>query len=755
MGSLSEYRDLRPIGKGKFSTVCQAYRKSDNLAVAIKNIHGFSKLSDTKRSKTLREVSLLGKVQHPNIIQFIEAFEEESALHIVFEWASAGDLKRQIHKMRKRKSRFSERLIWKYFLQISEAIEHMHAQRVMHRDLKPANIFLTRKGVIKVGDLGLGRELSQNTTAAFSKVGTPLYMSPEVLTGKGYEWKSDVWSLGCILYELAVLRSPFKEPGIKLHDLFKKIAKGIFEPVEGYSRELRDLTQNMINVDPNVRPAMKAVCRFARTMTVKLAKEARLRMREQENKDKENALAEARAQQERARVAALRKAQAKAAHKELWRLRGVLEQDGDALVQKLQILDYEARFIGRKSLSMQLENSAVARAAAWWWRRWRRERPFDRCYFVLPIILQPTELKMDRSKSKPETWQWNDASALFGWLLGLLQKPFPPVNVLDSDILLKPVALANMLLLTLDQVGIADSLLKSTSSSLVVRGYGAPVLSLLNATADLCIERREGWAPKDIQYGVEVDECVPDAEVLDMEADAPDEASSSEEEEAAAAAAPLLDNSNNLDHNHSIIPRMEDPVLVAEWRQETARLSKQLRRISHVQLPEWRYNLQANVQRLRWLLDASNWRKPFEALSAEISARTSLIAGYEAELMSDVAALAEEYAAKLSRLRDVTAVVEQRSTAVSLATEKLAFMTDACDAMEQQLEERKSELSSHNAVTKIRSAIGKIKQETKDMSVRIGLVQAQLDQAGRGGLFVEEDHNYSDDSFEESRDGDL
>jgi len=92
----------------------------------------------------------------------------------------------------------------------------MHSHRVLHRDIKPANIFLTLDGTVKLGDLGLGRFLSDNTLEAFSKVGTPLYMSAEVLKGSGYDAKSDVWSLGCVLYELAMLRSPFKEQGLSL-----------------------------------------------------------------------------------------------------------------------------------------------------------------------------------------------------------------------------------------------------------------------------------------------------------------------------------------------------------------------------------------------------------------------------------------------------------------------------------------------------------------------------------------------------------
>lgn len=79
---------------------------------------------------------------------------------------------------------------------------------------------------VKVGDLGLGRLMTESKAEealAYSKVGTPLYMSPEVLRGGGYSWNSDIWSLGCILYELAMLRSPFKSEGLNLYTLFQKI----------------------------------------------------------------------------------------------------------------------------------------------------------------------------------------------------------------------------------------------------------------------------------------------------------------------------------------------------------------------------------------------------------------------------------------------------------------------------------------------------------------------------------------------------
>ena len=158
----------------------------------------------------------------------------------------------------------------------------MHQMRVMHRDLKPANIFLTAKGQVKVGDLGLSRALSENTMQAHSKVGTPLYMSPEVLRGKGYAFKSDVWSLGCILYELAVLRSPFKEEGLSLYGLFQKISKGEYPEVPApYSDELRRMVHRMLDVNVEKRATIDDVCNVSKKMRI-ITEEARRKRKELE-----------------------------------------------------------------------------------------------------------------------------------------------------------------------------------------------------------------------------------------------------------------------------------------------------------------------------------------------------------------------------------------------------------------------------------------------------------------------------------------
>lgn len=159
------YEVLKSIGKGKFAIVYRAKKIGSDAVVALKRI-AVDMMNDKAKEKCLKEVRLLQNLDHPNIIRYEDSFLTDNDLFIVYEWAAAGDLKRQLRKAQERGSGFEERVIWKYFSQISNAVKYMHDKRIMHRDLKPANIFLTLDGTIKVGDLGLSRELSEHTIQA-------------------------------------------------------------------------------------------------------------------------------------------------------------------------------------------------------------------------------------------------------------------------------------------------------------------------------------------------------------------------------------------------------------------------------------------------------------------------------------------------------------------------------------------------------------------------------------------------------------
>ena len=137
----------------------------------------------------------------------------------------------------------------------------MHERRIIHRDLKPANILTFSDGLLKLGDLGLGRYMSDETFKAYSQVGTPLYMSPEIILNNGYDFKSDVWSLGCVIYEITTLKSPFRTEDKSFHNLCMQIVKGDYPKIqdEKYGDILKDLIDKMLKVNPEERIGLEDV----------------------------------------------------------------------------------------------------------------------------------------------------------------------------------------------------------------------------------------------------------------------------------------------------------------------------------------------------------------------------------------------------------------------------------------------------------------------------------------------------------------
>eukprot|EP00435_Cladocopium_sp_Y103_P050133 s1324_g15.t1 len=201
--------------------------------------------------------TLQNSLDHPNIVSYRDNFFMGDTLVIIMQYCEGGDLATYIKDMRKQRQRIDEQQIMHYFVQILQALQYIHSKRILHRDLKTSNLFLMKsKFVVKLGDFGISRVLEGSIEAAITVVGTPYYMSPEVCENKPYTFKSDVWSLGCCLYEMCMLKHAFSADN--LLGLVYKIVSDKYEPIpEQYTAQLNTLIQRMLEKKDKPRPSVK------------------------------------------------------------------------------------------------------------------------------------------------------------------------------------------------------------------------------------------------------------------------------------------------------------------------------------------------------------------------------------------------------------------------------------------------------------------------------------------------------------------
>ena len=218
-------------------------------------------LSEKEKVNSFNEVRLLASLKHKNIIDYKESFFDENSktLNIVMEYADDGDLKTKISETVKNNLYFEESTIWNVLIQTLEGLKYLHKNNIIHRDLKSANLFLTKKGFIKIGDLNVSTIAKKGV--ANTQTGTPYYASPEIWNDKPYNSKCDIWSLGCIIYEMATLHVPFR--GTSLHQLYCRIMKGVYPKISSrYSNELKHIIKIILNIDAQKRPSAEELLKY-------------------------------------------------------------------------------------------------------------------------------------------------------------------------------------------------------------------------------------------------------------------------------------------------------------------------------------------------------------------------------------------------------------------------------------------------------------------------------------------------------------
>lgn len=251
------YSFIRVLGKGSFGAAFLVIRKSDGVELAAKEVR-LEGLSREDREAAGREIQVISRLNHPNIVRYVEHFEQEGTLFIIMEYANGGDLYSSIQSRRGRL--FTEEEVLHYFSQLCLALSYLHEQNVLHRDLKSQNVFLTKDNVVKLGDFGISAALRSAQELRETVCGTPYYFSPEMCLNQPYNSKSDVWALGCILYELATLRNAFDANN--MYSLVRKILRGVYPPISpSFSLPLSNLISRMLQLHPERRPPVRDILR--------------------------------------------------------------------------------------------------------------------------------------------------------------------------------------------------------------------------------------------------------------------------------------------------------------------------------------------------------------------------------------------------------------------------------------------------------------------------------------------------------------
>ncbi|XP_065592365.1 serine/threonine-protein kinase Nek1 isoform X3 [Cyrtonyx montezumae] len=252
---MDKYIKVQKIGEGSFGKAILVKDKENSQQYVIKEIN-ISKMSNKEREESRREVAVLANMKHPNIVLYRESFEENGCLYIVMDYCEGGDLFRKINAQKG--VLFSEDQILDWFVQICLALKHIHDRKILHRDIKSQNIFLTKDGTIQLGDFGIARVLSSTVELARTCIGTPYYLSPEICQNRPYNNKSDIWALGCVLYEMCTLKHAFEAGNMK--NLVLKIISGSFPPVSmHYSYDLRSLLSQLFKRNPRDRPSVNSI----------------------------------------------------------------------------------------------------------------------------------------------------------------------------------------------------------------------------------------------------------------------------------------------------------------------------------------------------------------------------------------------------------------------------------------------------------------------------------------------------------------
>ena len=256
---IKDYIIKEIIGKGTYGTVYKVQEKNTNNIYALKQI-SLEGLSPKEISEVNQEIKILSSIKSDFVVKYYNSFEEKNIINIIMEYCDGGDLNDFLKEKKNEGKKLDEDLIWKIFIKITIGLGDIHKKNILHRDLKTLNIFLTKSLEIKIGDLGVAKVLSKGSLAK-PVIGSPYYLSPEICEEKPYNDKSDVWALGCILYELCTFKHPFEARSQGA--LILKILNRKPDPIDSrYSVDLSNLIDLLLDKKSENRPTCEEILKY-------------------------------------------------------------------------------------------------------------------------------------------------------------------------------------------------------------------------------------------------------------------------------------------------------------------------------------------------------------------------------------------------------------------------------------------------------------------------------------------------------------